>query len=103
MVINRITSYNVCYTKLLRQHAPDKQPFSGNRYDGEIFDRADRAETGTDISHGGGHGRKRPRWAGAIDTVAGNILASAIKTTKYGGSVTCCGNVGSAELVSSIS
>jgi len=44
----------------------------------------------------------KPRWAGAIDTVAGNILASAIKTTKYGGSVTCCGNVGSAELVSSI-
>ena len=44
----------------------------------------------------------KPRWAGAIDTVAGNILASAIKTTMYGGSVTCCGNVGSAELVSSI-
>ncbi len=44
----------------------------------------------------------KPRWAGAIDTVAGNILSSAIKTTKYGGSVTCCGNVGSAELSSSI-
>lgn len=44
----------------------------------------------------------KPRWAGAIDTVAGNILATAIKTTKYGGSVTCCGNVGSAELNSSI-
>ena len=44
----------------------------------------------------------KPRWAGAIDTVAGNILASAIKATKYGGSVTCCGNVGSAELHSSI-
>lgn len=42
------------------------------------------------------------RWAGAIDTVAGNILATAIKTTKYGGSVTCCGNVGSAELHTSI-
>ncbi|NLN36193.1 MAG: YhdH/YhfP family quinone oxidoreductase [Candidatus Cloacimonetes bacterium] len=44
----------------------------------------------------------KPRWAGAIDTVAGNILATAIKTTQYGGSVTCCGNVGSAELHSSI-
>ena len=40
----------------------------------------------------------KPRWAGAIDTVAGNILATAIKTTKYGGSVTCCGNMGSAFL-----
>jgi len=44
----------------------------------------------------------KPRWAGAIDTVAGNILSTAIKTTKYGGTVTCCGNVGSAELTSSI-
>ncbi len=44
----------------------------------------------------------KPRWAGAIDTVAGNLLSTAIKTTKYGGAVTCCGNVGSAELHSSI-
>ncbi|MCP4338737.1 MAG: YhdH/YhfP family quinone oxidoreductase [Desulfobulbaceae bacterium] len=44
----------------------------------------------------------KPRWAGAIDTVAGNILASAVKTTQYGGTVTCCGNVSSAELTSSI-
>ena len=44
----------------------------------------------------------RPRWAGAVDTVAGNILSTAIKTTQYGGSVTCCGNVGAAELHSSI-
>lgn len=44
----------------------------------------------------------RPRWAGAIDTVAGNILSTAIKTTQYGGSVTCCGNVGATDLHSSI-
>ena len=44
----------------------------------------------------------KPRWAGAIDTVAGNILSTAIKSTRYGGAVTCCGNVGSAELHSSI-
>jgi len=44
----------------------------------------------------------KPKWAGAIDTVAGNLLPTAIKTTKYGGTVTCCGNVGSAELNSSI-
>jgi putative YhdH/YhfP family quinone oxidoreductase len=42
------------------------------------------------------------RWAGAIDTVAGNILSTAIKTTKYGGAVTCCGNVSSGELHTSI-
>lgn len=44
----------------------------------------------------------KPRWAGAIDTVAGNLLSTAIKTTQYGGAVTCCGNVGSTELHSSI-
>lgn len=37
-------------------------------------------------------------WAGVVDTVGGNILATAIKSTNYGGVVTCCGNVASAEL-----
>jgi acrylyl-CoA reductase (NADPH) len=31
------------------------------------------------------------RWDGAVDTVGGNILATAIKSTKYGGSVATCG------------
>jgi putative YhdH/YhfP family quinone oxidoreductase len=38
------------------------------------------------------------RWAGVVDTVGGNILATAIKSTKYGGVVTCCGMVASPEL-----
>lgn len=38
------------------------------------------------------------RWAGAIDTVGGDMLAAAIKSTQPGGLVTCCGNVASAEL-----
>lgn len=37
-------------------------------------------------------------WAGVIDTVGGNILATAIKTTRYGGSITCCGNAASNNL-----
>nr|WP_321468627.1 YhdH/YhfP family quinone oxidoreductase [uncultured Desulfobulbus sp.] len=44
----------------------------------------------------------KPRWAGVVDTVGGNILSTAIKTTKYGGTVTCCGNVTSGELHTSI-
>jgi putative YhdH/YhfP family quinone oxidoreductase len=44
----------------------------------------------------------KPRWAGAIDTVAGNILATAIKATQYGGAVTCCGNAAAADLQTSI-
>lgn len=38
------------------------------------------------------------RWAGVIDTVGGEILATAIKSTQPGGVVTCCGNAASPEL-----
>ncbi|MEQ9617694.1 MAG: YhdH/YhfP family quinone oxidoreductase [Deltaproteobacteria bacterium] len=38
------------------------------------------------------------RWAGVVDTVGGEILATAIKSAKHGGVVTCCGNVASADL-----
>ena len=38
------------------------------------------------------------RWAGVVDTVGGEILATAIKATKPMGVVTCCGNVASGEL-----
>ena len=37
-------------------------------------------------------------WAGVIDTVGGDILATAIKTTHPSGIVTCCGNVASPDL-----
>lgn len=44
----------------------------------------------------------KSRWASVIDTVGGNTLATALKTTKYGGCVTCCGNVDSDEFSSSV-
>ncbi len=40
----------------------------------------------------------KEKWDGVIDTVGGNMLTTAIKSTKYGGAVTCCGNVASAKL-----
>ena len=40
----------------------------------------------------------KPRWAGVVDAVGGDILASAIKSTKPLGIVTCFGMVGSPEL-----
>lgn len=47
-------------------------------------------------------GSERPmmkeRWAGCVDVVGGDTLAAALKSTRYGGVVTCCGLVGSAEL-----
>ena len=38
------------------------------------------------------------QWAGAIDTVGGDILTSLLRSTKYGGCVTTCGLVAGAEL-----
>lgn len=47
-------------------------------------------------------GHERPllkeTWAGVIDTVGGEILAAAIKSTKSQGIITCCGNVASPNL-----
>lgn len=44
----------------------------------------------------------KSRWAGVVDTVGGNILATAIKSTKYGGCVTACGLVGGTELPTTV-
>ena len=40
----------------------------------------------------------KERWAGAVDVVGGTMLAAVLKSTRYGGTVTCCGLVGSPEL-----
>ncbi|KFN01051.1 acryloyl-CoA reductase [Bacillus clarus] len=41
-------------------------------------------------------------YAGVIDTVGGNILASALKVVRYGGCVTTCGNVAGHELQTTV-
>lgn len=42
------------------------------------------------------------RWAGVVDTVGGEILATALKSTRYGGAVTCCGNVAGPEFTANV-
>jgi putative YhdH/YhfP family quinone oxidoreductase len=49
-----------------------------------------------------GRPMQKGRWAGVVDTVGGNILATAIKTAKYGGLVAACGNAMSADLAVSV-
>jgi len=44
----------------------------------------------------------RERWAGVVDTVGGDFLATAIKGTRYDGVVTCCGNAASGDLPLSV-
>lgn len=40
----------------------------------------------------------KPRWAGVVDTVGGETLATAIKAAQINGVVTACGNVASPQL-----
>ena len=51
-------------------------------------------------------GAERPlmkeRWGGVVDVVGGETLATAIKSTRYGGTVTCCGLVESSNLSVSV-
>lgn len=44
----------------------------------------------------------KPKWAGAIDTVGGNTLATLLKGCKSGGSVGSCGLVGSPNLSTTV-
>jgi acrylyl-CoA reductase (NADPH) len=49
---------------------------------------------------------KRPmlkeQWAGVVDVVGGDMLASTLKATRYGATATCAGLVGSPELNTSV-
>lgn len=44
----------------------------------------------------------KERWAGVVDVVGGEMLVAALKSTRYGGAVTCCGLVGSADLAMNV-
>ncbi|MEM6344077.1 MAG: YhdH/YhfP family quinone oxidoreductase [Bacteroidota bacterium] len=57
----------------------------------EILSRAD-------VDDQTGRPLLRPKWAGAIDTVGGNTLATLIKTCSREGNVAACGLVGSHDL-----
>lgn len=45
-----------------------------------------------------GKALRKPQWAGAIDVVGGNVLATILKSCNYGGNVTACGNIFSPDL-----
>ncbi len=44
----------------------------------------------------------KARWAGVVDTVGGDILASVIKSTHQRAAVTCCGNVASPAFAATV-
>ena len=55
-----------------------------------------------DASDESGKPLTRSRWAGAIDTVGGNTLATLIKACKSNGSIAACGLVGSPRLQTTV-
>ena len=51
-----------------------------------------------DVQDSSGKPLLKARFAAAIDTVGGPMLSSAIRSIRYGGAVTCCGNAASPDL-----
>ncbi len=58
------------------------------------MDIIDRAE----FANGPGKPMDSARWAGAVDTVGGKVLATVLTQMAYGASVAACGNAGGVEL-----
>lgn len=56
----------------------------------------------TQVTAGAERAMMAERWAGAVDVVGGDTLTAVLKSTRYGGTVTCCGLVGSAELTMNV-
>lgn len=51
-----------------------------------------------DLLEGAERPLMRERWSGVLDVVGGQVLAAALKSTRYGGVVTCCGLAGAPDL-----
>ncbi|HEV7129735.1 MAG TPA: MDR family oxidoreductase [Ktedonobacterales bacterium] len=60
----------------------------------KLLDRAALAEPGGPLG--------TARWAGAVDTVGGAMLAGVLRTLAYGGSVAACGNAGGMDVHTTI-
>lgn len=62
----------------------EEGPFLQQLGAAEVIDRAL-------LTEGANKPMLKSRWAGAVDTVGGEILFNVIKSLNYGGSVACCG------------
>lgn len=58
--------------------------------------------TREEAAEGSGSALIKSRWAAVVDTVGGDILSAAVKSTKPWGVVTCCGLVASPELTMNV-
>src|SRR4051794_4498485 len=73
-----------------QEHADDLRGLGA----AEVIDRAELSEPGKPMS--------KQRWAGAVDTVGGQVLANVCASTRYGGAVAACGNAGGMDVPASV-
>ncbi|QRR00564.1 YhdH/YhfP family quinone oxidoreductase [Dyadobacter sandarakinus] len=68
--------------------------------DGDLLTRLGASETitRTEMEDTSGKALLKPRFAAAVDTVGGNVLATILKSLQYGGIATACGMVGGGTL-----
>jgi putative YhdH/YhfP family quinone oxidoreductase len=73
---------------------------TGKAGDGELLRQMGAAQviSRDEVTAGAERPMLKERWAGGVDVVGGETLAAVVKSTRYGGTVTCCGLVGAAEL-----
>lgn len=74
---------------------PDAHYYLKNLGASQIIDRSEVDDTS-------GKPLLRSKWAGAIDTVGGNVLSTVLKTSKAHGNVAAMGNVLSVELQTTV-
>jgi acrylyl-CoA reductase (NADPH) len=60
----------------------------------DVIDRDELSEAGKPLG--------KERWAGAVDTVGGQTLATVCSTTSYGGTVAACGNASGMALPANV-
>ena len=83
------------YTVVAATGKTDRERFLRDLGAAEVVSRGE-------VDDAGGRPLLAERWAGVVDTVGGDILATAIKATRSRGIVTCCGLVASPELSVSV-
>ena len=73
---------------------PEQEPYLRSLGATQLIERSQLAAPGRAL--------EKERWAGAVDTVGGQTLASVCAATKYYGVVTACGNAGGMDFPSSV-
>jgi len=87
--------HNLGYTVSAVSGKPEAKKFLSKLGAAEVITRKEAADLSKKLL-------LKEKWAGVVDTVGGEILSTAIKSTSYGGAVTCCGNVSSPDLSLSV-